>query len=147
MYLRLNQFGNFCFGTVYLVMRCSKSCYLCDLELADLFDVVDQVVFFRNDFLVDRTADFCFHVAGCSAAFSPANECTYIYFKYCRSLRQCAAFFCIFDCRNLKSLSYAMWMSYRIFSYISRQVAIINQKLIFFLQLLYLFPRTLFASK
>ena len=37
-------------------MRCSKSCYLCNLGLADLFDVVEQVVFFRNDFLVDRTA-------------------------------------------------------------------------------------------
>ena len=51
-------------------MRCSKSCYLCNLGLADLFDVVEQVVFFRNDFLVDRTADIHFHVAVCLIAFS-----------------------------------------------------------------------------
>ena len=46
-------------------MRCSKSCYLYDLELVDLFDVVEQGVFFRIDFLVNRTADFHFHVTGC----------------------------------------------------------------------------------
>ena len=36
----LNLFGNFRFGTGYLEMRCSKSCYLCDLELVNLFDNV-----------------------------------------------------------------------------------------------------------
>ena len=39
-------------------MRCSKSCYLCDLERIALFDVVEQGVFWGNDFLIDRTADF-----------------------------------------------------------------------------------------
>ncbi len=79
--LRLNQFGNFRFGTGYLEMRCSKSCYLCDLELVALFDVVEQGVFFGDDFLVNRTANFHFNVSGCSVSFSPANECTDIYFK------------------------------------------------------------------
>ena len=67
-------------------MRCSKSCYLCDLELVSLFDVVERGVFFRNDFLIDRTASFHFHVAGCSVSFSPTNERTDIYFEYRRSL-------------------------------------------------------------
>ena len=35
---KLNLFGNFRFGTGYLEMRCSKSCYLYDLELVDLFE-------------------------------------------------------------------------------------------------------------
>ena len=41
----LNLFGNFSFRTGYLEMRCSKSCYLRDLELDDLFDnsVIEQV--------------------------------------------------------------------------------------------------------
>ena len=34
----LNLFGNFSFRTGCLKMRCSKSCYLHDLELVDLFD-------------------------------------------------------------------------------------------------------------
>ena len=34
----LNRFGNFSFRTGCLKMRCSKSCYLYDLELVDLFD-------------------------------------------------------------------------------------------------------------
>ena len=46
-------------------MRCSKSCHLYDLELVALFDVVEQGVFFGDDFLVNRTADFYFYVAGC----------------------------------------------------------------------------------
>ena len=57
-------------------MRCSKSCYLCDLELVDLFNVVEQGVFFRNDFLADRTADFCFLVSACFVQLSPVNDCT-----------------------------------------------------------------------
>ena len=57
-------------GALFYEMRCSKLCYLCDLELVDLFDVVEQVVFFRNDFLVDRTANFNFHVSGRSVTFS-----------------------------------------------------------------------------
>ena len=69
-------------------MRCSQLRYLCDLELVDLFDVVEQVVFFRNDFLTERTADFHFNVSGCPVSFSPTNECTDIYFKYRRSLCQ-----------------------------------------------------------
>jgi len=36
--LKVNLFGNFRFGTGYLEMRCSKSCYLYDLELVDLFE-------------------------------------------------------------------------------------------------------------
>ena len=34
---KLNLFKNFSFGTGYLEIRRSKSCYLCDLELAELF--------------------------------------------------------------------------------------------------------------
>ena len=43
----LDLFGNFSFRTGYLKMRCSKSCYLRDLELVDLFDnrVIEQVYF------------------------------------------------------------------------------------------------------
>ncbi len=81
----------------YLEMRCSQSCYLCDLELVVLFDVVERCVFFRNDFLIDRTANFHFHVSGCSVSFSPANECTDIYFTYLHSQCQREAFFCIFN--------------------------------------------------
>ena len=72
MYLRLNQFGNFGFWTGYFEMRCSKSCYLCDLELVDLFDVVEQVVFFRNNFLIDWTAVFgCFASMPLRSAAAP----------------------------------------------------------------------------
>ena len=41
----LNLFGNFSFRTGCLKMRCSKSCYLYDLELVDLFEnaVIEQV--------------------------------------------------------------------------------------------------------
>ena len=41
----IDLFGNFSFRTGYLEMRCSKSCYLRDLELVDLFDngVIEQV--------------------------------------------------------------------------------------------------------
>ena len=46
-------------------MQCSKPCYLCDLDLVALFDVIELVGFFRNNFLADRTADFHLHVAGC----------------------------------------------------------------------------------
>ena len=40
-----NLFKNFSFGTGHLERRCSKSCYLRDLELADLFDnnVLEQL--------------------------------------------------------------------------------------------------------
>lgn len=40
----LNLFENFRFRTGYIEMRCSKSCYLCDLELASLFEttVIEQ---------------------------------------------------------------------------------------------------------
>ena len=86
-------------------MRCSKSCYLYDLELVDLFDVVELVVFFRNDFLDDRAADLYFHVSGCPVSFSPANERTDIYFEYRRSRRQRAAYFIA---RNLTSLACAI---------------------------------------
>ncbi|MGP1458267.1 MAG: type II toxin-antitoxin system YafQ family toxin [Treponema sp.] len=37
-WLLLNLFGNFSFGTGYFEMRCSKSRYLCALELVDQFD-------------------------------------------------------------------------------------------------------------
>ena len=42
---KLDLFGNFSFRTGCLKMRCSKSCYLRDLELVDLFDnsVIEQV--------------------------------------------------------------------------------------------------------
>jgi len=41
----VDLFGNFSFRTGFLKMRCSKSCYLRDLELVDLFDngVIEQV--------------------------------------------------------------------------------------------------------
>ncbi len=48
----------------------------CDLELLDLFDTVEQGVFFGIDFLVNRTAIFHFHVVGYPVSLSPANECT-----------------------------------------------------------------------
>ena len=57
-------------------MRCSKSCYLCDLELIALFNVIEVVMFFRNDFLVDLTADFCFLVSAWFVQLSPVNDCT-----------------------------------------------------------------------
>ena len=43
----VDLFGNFSFRTGYLEMRCSKSCYLYDLELVDLFDnsVIEQVYY------------------------------------------------------------------------------------------------------
>ena len=43
--LIVTLFGNFRFGTGSFGMRCSKSYYLCDLELVDLFDntVIEQV--------------------------------------------------------------------------------------------------------
>ena len=37
-----------------------------------LFYIFDE--FFGNNFLVDRTTDFYFYVAGCPVAFSPTNE-------------------------------------------------------------------------
>ena len=85
---------------LFYEMRCSKSCYLCDLELVDLLDAVEQAVFFRNDFLVDRTRSFILMSPGRLVSFSPVNECTDIYFEYRRSLCQCAAFFCIFNCEQ-----------------------------------------------
>ena len=47
--LKVNLFGNFRFGTGYLEMRCSKSCYLRDLELVDLFEnaVIEQVCYLK----------------------------------------------------------------------------------------------------
>ena len=45
-------------------LRYSKSCYLCDLELVALFDIVEQGVFFGNNFLVNWATDFYFYVAG-----------------------------------------------------------------------------------
>ena len=61
-------------------MRCSKSCYFKDLELVNQFDnvIIEQVVFFSNDFLVDRTADFHIYVSACPVAVAQANECTNI---------------------------------------------------------------------
>ena len=56
----LDLFGNFSFRTGYLKMRCSKSCYLRDLELVDLFDngVIEQVYFY---YLVIRVYRRCLH--------------------------------------------------------------------------------------
>ena len=47
-YSTLDLFGNFSFRTGYFKMRCSKSCYLRDFELVDLFDngVIEQVYYF-----------------------------------------------------------------------------------------------------
>ena len=59
-YLQLPQFGNFHFGSGYLETRCSKSCYLCVLELADLFEVVEQVVFSGMIFLLTGQWTFIF---------------------------------------------------------------------------------------
>ena len=69
-------------------LRYSKSCYLCDLELVALFDIVEQGVFFGDDFLVNRMADFYFSVAGCLISPFPSNNCVDIYFAHCRSLCQ-----------------------------------------------------------
>ena len=43
----LNLFGNLSFRTGYFEMRCSKSCYLRDLELGNMFDneVIEHVHF------------------------------------------------------------------------------------------------------
>lgn len=38
-------------------------------------------LFFMNNLLFGRTADFRFYIAACLVAFSPANECTNIYLK------------------------------------------------------------------
>ena len=61
-----------------------------------------------NNFLFDRTADFRFYIVACSVAFSPANECTNIYFEYRRSLFLRAASSAYLIARDLNSLSYAM---------------------------------------
>ena len=78
-------------------MRCSKSCYLCDLELLALFKVVEQRVFFWNNFLVNWTTDFYFYVTGCLISPFPSNNCTTIQFEYRRSLCKPEVFFCIFN--------------------------------------------------
>ena len=75
-------------------MRCSKSCYLCDLELVALFDVVEQGVFFGNNFLVNRTTDFYFYVAGCLISPFPTNDYTDTVAAYANVLPAS----CIFDC-------------------------------------------------
>ena len=75
-------------GMLFYEMRCSKSCYLYDLELVALFDVVEQGLFFGNDFLVNRTADFYFYVACCLISPFPSNNCADIYFEHARSLCQ-----------------------------------------------------------
>ena len=47
----LNLFGNFSFRTGCLKMRCSKSCYLHNLELVDLFgNGVTEQVYYRHQF-------------------------------------------------------------------------------------------------
>ena len=64
-------------GDLFYEMRCSKSCYLCDLDPIALFDVVEQDMLFRNNFLIYRTADFHLHVAGRPVAtLSPDKHCT-----------------------------------------------------------------------
>ena len=54
---------------LFYEMRCSKSCYLCDLKLVALFDVVEPGVFFGNDFLVNWTAEFRFTLLVASYRF------------------------------------------------------------------------------
>ena len=75
-------------GMLFYEMRCSKSCYLYDLELVALFDIVEQGMFSMNNFLIDRTADFYFHVACCLISPFPSNNCADIYFEHARSLCQ-----------------------------------------------------------
>ena len=49
-------------------------------------DIFDEL--FRDDFLIDRTADFCFYISGCLISFFSVNNCTDVYFEHCRSLCQ-----------------------------------------------------------
>ena len=72
---------------LFYEMRCSKSCYLCDLELVELFDVVEQLVFFGDDFLVDRTTEFYFYAAGCLISPFPSNKCPSFAHSSARSLK------------------------------------------------------------
>ena len=53
---RLNRFGNFSFRIGYLEMRCSKSCYLHDLELVDLFGnrVTEQVYYIAFPYCITK---------------------------------------------------------------------------------------------
>ena len=60
---------------------------MCDLELVELFDVVEQLVFFGDDFLVNRTADFYFYVAGCLISPFPSNKCPSFAYSSARSLK------------------------------------------------------------
>ena len=53
-----------------------------------MFDVVEQGVFFRNDFLVNWTTDFYFYVARClSSLFPGIIVLINIYFEHARSLK------------------------------------------------------------
>ena len=89
-------------------MRCSKSRYLCNLEA--LFDrtVIEQIVFFRNNFLVDRAADFRFYIAGCLYRFLlPMNVSIFTLniAAVCANVRLSSIYLIA---RSLKALSYDM---------------------------------------
>ena len=71
-------------GMFFYEMQCLKSCYLCDLELVSLCTVVEQVVFF----LVNRTTDVYFYVAGCLISPFLSNNRADIYFEHGSSLCQ-----------------------------------------------------------
>ena len=87
-------------------LRYSKSCYLCDLELVDLFDVIEQVVFFRNIFLVDRTADFHFMSPIASYRFFQAIiVLIFTLNTLAVCVNECPSF-AYSSARSLKSLSY-----------------------------------------
>ena len=58
------------FGMLFYEMRCSKSCYLYDLEVVALFDIVEQGVFSMNSFLIDKAVDFYFHAPVACSFFS-----------------------------------------------------------------------------
>ena len=111
-------------GMVFYKMRCSKSCYLYDLELVALFDVVEQGGFFGDDFLVDRTTDFYFCVACCLISlFQAIIVLIFTLNTLAVCVNECPSF-AYSSARSLKSLSYDMRRFYWIFSYISRQLAI-----------------------
>ena len=91
---------------LFYEMRCSKSCYLYDLELVALFDVVEQGGFFGDDFLVDRTTDFYFCVACCLISlFQAIIVLIFTLNTLAVCVNECPSF-AYSSARSLKSLSY-----------------------------------------
>ena len=93
-----------------------------EVGIGMLLYIFDEL--FGNNFLVNWTTNFHFNVSGCSVSFSPANDCTDIYFKTAAACANVSPSSVYLIALNLKSLSYAIQKLYEIFSYVSRQLAI-----------------------